>query len=53
MERLGKIVIIIITFIASVMTADAQRNSFIDAYLKLRQPKEGEAIRLNLLPVKC
>ena len=51
--RLGKIaMIIIITFIASVATADAQQKNFTDAYLKLRQPKEGEEILFEKLNKK-
>ena len=51
--RLGKIaMIIIITFIASVATADAQQKTFTDAYLKLRQPKEGEEILFEKLNKK-
>ena len=43
--RMGKITIItIIALITSVMAVDAQRNSFTDAYLKLRQPNDGEEI---------
>ena len=50
-SKLGEIamVTIIAMFIAGVMTAQAQRNTFTDAYLKLRQPKEGEEIVIEKL----
>ena len=42
---LSKLVIItIITLIASVTTTDAQQKSFTNAYIKMRQPKDGEEI---------
>ena len=51
--KLGKIVMItIMTFSASIKTADAQRNTFADAYMKFRQPKEGEEIMFEKLKRK-
>ena len=51
--RLGKIaMIIIITFIASVATADAQQKNFTDVYMELRQPKVGEKILFEKLNKK-
>jgi len=48
--RLSKIALItVMMLIASTMTADAQRNTFADSYLKLRQPKEEKEILFQKL----
>jgi hypothetical protein len=53
-SKLGNVamVAIITMFVASVMTVQAQRNSFTNSYLKLRQPKEGEEIMFEKLGKK-
>lgn len=49
----GKIAMItIVMFIASIMMADAQRHTFVDAYLKLRQPENEDAIQITKLTEK-